>query len=81
LIYDINKGTHSVGSHVRDAACYVALEFCSGISSSYYETLCSHFINSANCGVYFLIEKLIVVVQHRLRFKNVLVVKETSLME
>ncbi len=27
LIYDINKGTHSVGSHVRDAACYVVWSF------------------------------------------------------
>ena len=27
LIYDINKGNHSVGSHVRDAACYVVWSF------------------------------------------------------
>lgn len=27
LIYDINKGTHSVGAHVRDAACYVVWSF------------------------------------------------------
>ncbi len=27
LIYDINRGTHSVGANVRDAACYVAWSF------------------------------------------------------
>lgn len=27
LIYDINLGNHSVGSHVRDAACYVVWSF------------------------------------------------------
>ena len=27
LVYDINKGTHSTGSHVRDAACYVVWSF------------------------------------------------------
>ena len=27
LIYDINRGTHSVGAHVRDAACYVVWSF------------------------------------------------------
>ena len=27
LIYDINLGTHSIGSHVRDAACYVVWSF------------------------------------------------------
>jgi len=27
LIYDVRKGTHSVGSHVRDAACYVCWAF------------------------------------------------------
>lgn len=27
LIYDINRGNHSVGSHVRDSACYVVWSF------------------------------------------------------
>ena len=27
LIYDLNLGTHSVGTHVRDAACYVVWSF------------------------------------------------------
>jgi hypothetical protein len=27
LIYDINLGTHSIGAHVRDAACYVVWSF------------------------------------------------------
>lgn len=27
LIYDINIGNHSVGAHVRDAACYVVWSF------------------------------------------------------
>lgn len=27
LIYDINKGNHQSGSHVRDAACYVVWSF------------------------------------------------------
>jgi hypothetical protein len=27
LIFDINRGNHSVGSHVRDAACYVVWSF------------------------------------------------------
>jgi hypothetical protein len=27
LIYDINLGSHSLGSHVRDAACYVVWSF------------------------------------------------------
>ena len=27
LVYDINLGTHSVGTHVRDAACYVVWSF------------------------------------------------------
>jgi tubulin-specific chaperone D len=27
LIYDINLGNHSVGTHVRDAACYVVWSF------------------------------------------------------
>jgi hypothetical protein len=27
LIYDINLGNHSVGTHVRDAACYVCWSF------------------------------------------------------
>ncbi|KAL9650532.1 hypothetical protein ABK040_004751 [Willaertia magna] len=27
LIYDVRKGTHSVGAHVRDAACYVCWAF------------------------------------------------------
>lgn len=27
LIYDVNKGNHSVGAHVRDAACYVVWSF------------------------------------------------------
>ena len=28
LVYDVRKGTHSVGSNVRDAACYVCWAFC-----------------------------------------------------
>lgn len=27
LLYDINRGNHSVGSHVRDSACYVVWSF------------------------------------------------------
>ena len=27
LIYDINRGNHSVGANVRDAACYVVWSF------------------------------------------------------
>jgi hypothetical protein len=27
LIYDINKGNHSTGAHVRDSACYVVWSF------------------------------------------------------
>ncbi|KAG2373557.1 hypothetical protein C9374_012020 [Naegleria lovaniensis] len=27
LVYDVRKGTHSVGAHVRDAACYVCWAF------------------------------------------------------
>jgi hypothetical protein len=27
LIYDINRGNHSIGAHVRDAACYVVWSF------------------------------------------------------
>lgn len=27
LIYDVNRGTHTVGSHVRDAACYAVWSF------------------------------------------------------
>lgn len=27
LVYDINRGTHSVGAHVRDSACYVVWSF------------------------------------------------------
>ena len=27
LIYDVNKGNHSVGAHVRDSACYVVWSF------------------------------------------------------
>ena len=27
LVYDINLGNHSVGAHVRDAACYVVWSF------------------------------------------------------
>jgi hypothetical protein len=26
-LYDVNKGNHSVGAHVRDAACYVVWSF------------------------------------------------------
>ena len=27
FVYDINRGNHSVGQHVRDAACYVVWSF------------------------------------------------------
>jgi len=27
VVYDINRGTHSTGAHVRDAACYVIWSF------------------------------------------------------
>lgn len=27
LLYDVNKGNHTVGAHVRDAACYVVWSF------------------------------------------------------
>lgn len=27
LVYDLNLGTHSIGTHVRDAACYVCWSF------------------------------------------------------
>tara|TARA_B110000285_G_C15119967_1_gene616509 strand:- start:670 stop:1287 length:618 start_codon:yes stop_codon:yes gene_type:complete len=27
LVYDVNKGNHSVGAHVRDSACYVVWSF------------------------------------------------------
>ena len=27
LLYDENRGNHTVGSHVRDAACYVVWSF------------------------------------------------------
>ena len=33
LIYDINKGNHSVGSHVRDSACYVVWSFARAYSA------------------------------------------------
>jgi len=33
LIYDINRGNHSVGAHVRDAACYVVWSFARAYSA------------------------------------------------
>ena len=33
LVYDISKGNHSVGAHVRDAACYVVWSFARAYSS------------------------------------------------
>ena len=48
LIYDVNKGTHSVGSHVRDAACYVVWSFARAypphIMKPYVHTLSNQLI-------------------------------------
>jgi hypothetical protein len=33
LIYDINRGNHSIGAHVRDAACYVVWSFARAYSA------------------------------------------------
>lgn len=48
LIYDINKGTHSVGAHVRDAACYVVWSFARAypphIMKPYVHTLSTQLI-------------------------------------
>jgi hypothetical protein len=48
LIYDVNKGTHSVGAHVRDAACYVVWSFARAypphIMKPYVHTLSTQLI-------------------------------------
>jgi len=48
LVYDVNKGTHSVGSHVRDAACYVVWSFARAypphIMKPYVHTLSTQLI-------------------------------------
>lgn len=49
LVYDINLGNHSVGSHVRDAACYVVWSFARAyepdIMRPHVMTLASKLIN------------------------------------
>ncbi len=48
LVYDVNKGTHSVGSHVRDSACYVVWSFARAypphIMKPYVHTLSTQLI-------------------------------------
>lgn len=48
LVYDMNKGTHSVGAHVRDAACYVVWSFARAypphIMKPYVHTLSTQLI-------------------------------------
>ena len=49
LVYDINLGNHSVGAHVRDAACYVVWSFARAyapdIMRPHVLTLASKLIN------------------------------------
>jgi hypothetical protein len=46
LLYDINRGNHSIGVHVRDAACYVvwsfARSFLKDIMRPHVESLATH---------------------------------------
>lgn len=48
LIFDVNLGNHSVGTHVRDAACYVVWSFArayaSDIMRPHVETLSTRLI-------------------------------------
>lgn len=51
VVYDQRKGSHSVGSHVRDAACYVFWAFCRAYSPSvllpYVKSIASSLLTSA----------------------------------
>lgn len=59
LLYDINRGNHSIGAHVRDAACYVvwsfARSFMKNIMKPHVESLSTHlcilflFDREVNC--------------------------------
>lgn len=59
LLYDINRGNHSIGAHVRDAACYVvwsfARSFMKDIMKPHVESLSTHlcimflFDREVNC--------------------------------
>lgn len=59
LLFDINKGDHSVGAHVRDAACYVVWSFARSfkkeIMKPHVESLSTHlcilflFDREVNC--------------------------------
>ena len=48
LAYDVKRGAHSVGSHVRDAACYVFWSFSRSYSSEtmadYQQVIASHLL-------------------------------------
>lgn len=49
LVYDINLGNHSVGAHVRDAACYVVWSFARAyapeIMKPHVHTLATQLVN------------------------------------
>ena len=49
LLYDVNKGNHSVGAHVRDSACYVVWSFARAyapeIMKPHVQTLSTKLIN------------------------------------
>ena len=49
LVYDINLGNHSVGAHVRDAACYVVWSFARAYSPDimkpHVQTLANQLVN------------------------------------
>ena len=47
LIYDVRKGTHSVGAHVRDAACYV----CWAFARAYAPEIIKPYMNNLSQGL------------------------------
>ena len=42
LVYDVKKGSFSVGSHIRDAACYVCWSF----ARAYEPSVLEPYVNS-----------------------------------
>ena len=54
LVYDVKQGSCSVGSHVRDAACYVCWSFARAYDP---QILASHVNQIARFVLYYLLER------------------------
>lgn len=55
LLYDINRGTHSIGAHVRDAACFVVWSF----ARSFFRDIMKPHVEflSTNLCILFLFDR------------------------